>query len=151
MDRYENMVRGELLREVRRLDALINTPQLLDFAKAVQLEAMHQEARWGIGDAGKTPCDWHWLVAHLAGRALGHSKEAERLQAVVDALPEDDIDVRMAFDDLLAHHRQKAVHHTITAAAALAHWHASVLRKHTAMQPGPAPAIAALGEMAVWG
>lgn len=151
MDRYESMVRSELLRELRRLDALINTPELVDFAKAVRLESVHQEQRWGRADRdGKTPGEWHWLVAHLAGRALSHSQEAKRLQGIVAAMPVDDLDMRMAFGDLVAHHREKALHHTITTAAALAHWHASMMGKRTATQAGHGPAIRDLGEMAVW-
>lgn len=152
MDRYESMVRGELLAELRKLDALINTPELVDFAKAVHLEAVHQELRWGTPDReGKKPYDWLWLVAHLATRSLEHHKEAERLKSITDKLPAEIVDVRTAFGEQVAYHREKAVHHTITTAAAIAHWHASVLGKHTTMQPGHAPAIAEVGEMAVWG
>lgn len=130
-----------------RLDALINTPELVDFAKAVHMEAVHQEVRWGTEDReGKAPYDWHWLVAHLAGRALAAHAEADRLQGIVDRMPEN-VEVSRAFGDLIRHHREKAVHHTITAAAALAHWHASMLGKHTTMQPGHAGA-AAMAEMA---
>jgi hypothetical protein len=59
------------LDEARKLRALLNTPELLDFAKAVQLEAAHQRARWGSDhDAGKTDADWFWLIGYLAGKAL---------------------------------------------------------------------------------
>jgi hypothetical protein len=123
-----------------RLHALINTPELVDFAKAVHLEAVHQEDRWGTPDReGKQPYDWHWLVAHLCGRALEHHKEAERLAA----RGSDDPNGFIA--ESIAHHREKAVHHTITAAAALSHWHAAVLGKHTSMQPGSHAAATACG------
>lgn len=48
-----------------------------------------------------------------------------------------------------AHHREKAVHHCITTAAALANWHAAALGK-TNMRPGvdPAVVLAAAGVVA---
>lgn len=137
------------VRAAHALHKLMNTPELVDFAKAVQLEAAHQLDRWGTGDrTGKTPADWHWLVAHLAGRALEHHKEAERLQAEqadwtegLDA--EGKAAVGAHIHSQVAHHREKAVHHTITAAAVLAHWHAAVLTGYTEMQPGSPEAAAA--------
>lgn len=126
-----------------RLLKLINTPELVDFPKAVHLEAVHQELRWGTGDReGKKPYDWHWLVAHLAGRALEHHKEAERLHEQCALLRPDMEACNAVLREQIAYHREKAVHHVITTAAALEHWHASVLGKHTAMQPGSAQAIA---------
>lgn len=117
-----------------RLLALVNTPELVNFPKAVHLEAAHQLDRWGTEDRrGKEANDWFWLVGHLASRALEHHKEAERLVSQRHSL----------FFDQISYHREKAVHHCITAAAALNHWHASMLGKKTAMQPGHAPAIAA--------
>lgn len=96
---------------VQRDEALatLNTPELHDFAKAVRLEGAHQRAKWGTdGDDGKSPADWFWLVGYLAGKAL-----ASHVRGEVD----------------------KALHHTITAAAALANWHSAVLGK-TNMRPG---------------
>lgn len=59
------------IAERDRLHALINTPELVDFPKAVHLEAVHQLDRWGTTDRqGKAPNDWFWLVGHLASRAL---------------------------------------------------------------------------------
>ncbi len=121
-----------------RLVAIVNTPELVEFPRAVYLEAAHQEVRWGTTDReGKTPADWFWLVAHLATRALDHHKEAERIRSRwgVD-------EPNKAHSATIAHHREKAVHHCITAAAALSHWHASMLGKKTSMQPGHAPSIA---------
>ncbi|MEQ1686735.1 MAG: hypothetical protein ABL916_24040 [Burkholderiaceae bacterium] len=123
-----------------RLLALVNTPELVNFPKAVHLEAVHQLDRWGTTDRqGKEANDWFWLVGHLASRALEHHKEAERL--AVRLMPDDALHAYILND--IDHHREKAVHHCITAAAALNHWHASMLGKKTAMQPGHAPAIAA--------
>lgn len=98
-----------LHREIDRLQALLNTPELVDFTKAVQLEAAHQRERWpSEQDEGKTPADWFWLLGFLSGKAL---------QAHVLG------------------HREKALHHTISSAAALANWHAAILGK-TNMRPG---------------
>lgn len=117
-----------------RLLAIVNTPELIDFPKAVMLEAQHQEHRWGTSDReGKTPAAWFWLLSHLATRALEHHKEAERLEAMAEAS-----DPACDFTPSIAHHREKAAHHTITAAAVLNHWHAAVIGKHTAMRPASA-------------
>jgi hypothetical protein len=114
---------GEILALKERnaaLDALLNTPELVDFAKAVHLEAAHQIQRWGSDhDAGKEPEDWFWLVGYLAGKALHAIKSGNA---------------------------EKALHHLITTAAALNNWHAQVLGKSN-MRPGlPAdkqPAVSA--------
>lgn len=132
-------------RERDRLHALINTPELINFRDAVVLEAAHQrEHKGGENDAGKTPADWFWLVGYLAGRALEHHKEAERLAGIY--VPSVVPSVNEVFLDLVAHHREKAVHHTITAAAALANWHAAVIGAYTGMRPGCTPE--ALGPIA---
>ena len=127
---YDELIAARAERD--RLHALINTVELVDFPKAVLLESAHQEERWGTTDReGKTPYDWHWLVAHLAGRALSHHKEAERIEAML---------VKSGFThSQIAYHREKAVHHCITTAAALSHWHASMLGKHTNMRAGHVP------------
>jgi len=124
--------RNQLRDERDRLLALVNTPELHDFAKAVVLEAAHQRERWASdSDAGKTPADWFWLVGHLGTRALEHHKEAERVSTLA-SFNQD----HWVWEREIEHHREKAVHHTITAAAALANWHAAVLGLHTAMRPG---------------
>jgi hypothetical protein len=95
--------------EIGRLNALINSPEVLDFVKAVQLEAVHQRERWGADcDAGKTPADWFWLLGYLAGKALYAA---------------------------IAGNTEKALHHVITTAAAACNWHAAILGK-TDMRPG---------------
>lgn len=103
---------GELGRVRAERDALaqrLNTPELIDFAAGTISEAAHQRERWGSAhDAGKTPADWFWLVGYLAGKALhGHT----------------------------AGDRPKALHHTISTAAALANWHGAILGTHD-MRPG---------------
>lgn len=89
--------------------AKLNTPELHDFRDAVVLEAAHQRERWGSNhDVGKTPADWFWLLGHLSGKALAaHS----------------------------AGNTDKALHHTISSAACLSNWHASILGQ-TNMRPG---------------
>ena len=97
------------LAERDRLTALINTPEILDFVKAVQIEAVHQRERWGAAqDEGKTGADWFWLLGYLAGKALYCDKHGDR---------------------------EKLLHHIITTAAACANWHAQVLGKCD-MRPG---------------
>lgn len=106
------VVEAELRTEVDRLRGLLNAPELHDFSKAVVLEAAHQRERWPAdGDAGKAPEDWFWLIGWLAGKA-----------------------VRAAHDG----DRDKALHHTISSAAALANWHAALLGAHNDMRPGTA-------------
>lgn len=136
----------EAAAELRRLHAIINTPELLSFRDGVVQEAVHQRERWGTAhDGGKTPEDWYWLVGHLAGRALVHHREVERLTQQMGTHPGPI--AAMIFQDQIAHHQEKHVHHCITAAAALANWHAAVLGK-TNMRPGVDPAVvAAAGEV----
>lgn len=125
------------------LESIINTPELIDFPKAVMLEAQHQEARWGTSDReGKTPAAWFWLLSHLATRALEHHKEAERIGEQIEQRQVSTDENGMLVEVALLrvnqrHHREKAAHHTITSAAVLAHWHASVIGRHTSMHPGP--------------
>jgi hypothetical protein len=101
-----------VFQENEMLRAQLNTPQLHDFSKGVIAEAQHQRHRWGTNhDSGKTPADWFWLVGYLAGKAnMSH-----------------------AHGDV-----EKALHHTVTAAAALANWHAAILGQ-TNMRPGSDP------------
>lgn len=91
---------------------IINTPEIHDFIKAVPLEAQHQRGRWGTDhDSGKLPADWFWLIGYLAGKALAAH---------------------------IAGNTEKALHHTISSAAALCNWHSAILGK-TNMRPGIAP------------
>lgn len=103
---------SNLQEEVKRLTALLNTPETLDFIKGLQLETAHQRERWATShDAGKAPADWFWLIGYLAQKAMMSH---------------------------LAGDTGKALHHTITTAAALANWHAAILGKND-MRPGIAP------------
>ncbi len=95
------MERASERAELKRLRALLNSPELHYFKEGVVIEAAHQRERWGAQhDEGKEPADWFWLVGYLAGKAL-----AAHIGGDLD----------------------KAKHHTISAAAALANWHASVV------------------------
>lgn len=101
---------GFLIASHRSLRALLNTPEIEDFTKAVRLEAAHQIERWGaVDDRAKRPADWFWLVGYLAGKAL-HSQ--------------------------LAENRPKALHHCISTAAALCNWHAAIKGTDNRMRPG---------------
>lgn len=101
---------AELEAEVARLVDLLNAPELVDFASGVVREAAHQRERWPSDhDAGKQPSDWFWLIGYLAGKALAAA---------------------------LAGDRDKALHHCISTAAALANWHAALLGADTRMRPG---------------
>lgn len=83
--------------EVARLTAILNTPEVEDFTRGVVSEAQHQVYRWNEQhDATKTAWDWFWTLGYLGGKAA-HA-----------ALTRD---------------YEKALHHTITAAALLANWH----------------------------
>jgi hypothetical protein len=78
----------------------LNTPEIEDFASGVVLEAAHQRTRWGSAhDRSKSAENWFWLVGYLAGKAL---------RASIDG------------------NREKALHHTISAAAALSNWHQAI-------------------------
>ncbi len=90
--------------------AIINSPETADFMAAVPLEAAHQRERWGVDhDAGKTPEDWLFLVGYLGGKACAAARIGDT---------------------------EKAKHHTISTAAALANWHAALTRADTMMRPG---------------
>lgn len=87
------------------LHALINNPHTAEFLPAVQLEAAHQRDRWGEAhDRGKSAENWFWLVGYLAGKCL---------RAVITG------------------DREKALHHTISSAAALANWYEAIKRDTT--------------------
>lgn len=95
------------------LAAKLNSPELRDFAAGVVMEAAHQRERWGAAhDAGKEPQDWFWLLGYLGGKALKAHTSGDH---------------------------DKAMHHTISSAAALANWHAAISGAHTAMRPGIDP------------
>ena len=88
-----------------RLDALINNPQTAEFLSTVQAEAAHQRIRWGDAhDRGKSAENWFWLVGYLAGKCLRACITGDK---------------------------HKALHHTISSAAALANWYEAIKRDET--------------------
>lgn len=108
----------DLKAERDALRKLIDSPELHDFARGAVLEAAHQVERWGTDhDSGKTPADWFWLVGYLAGKAL-HAQTSGNTE--------------------------KALHHTISTAAALANWHRAINGAND-MRPGIDPALAEAG------
>jgi hypothetical protein len=104
------MARAREEGRVEARDKLVNTPETADFAAGVPLEAAHQRERWGSQhDSGKSPWDWFWLVGYLAQKAAASA---------------------------VAGDTEKAKHHTISTAAALANWHAQLSGKSNEMRPG---------------
>jgi hypothetical protein len=94
------MVVGAAWKELQRLDQLINSPHVVEFLEAVRLEAAHQVLRWGDDhDRSKSAENWLFLVGYLASKACRAQIEGDR---------------------------EKALHHTISSAAALMHWHAFI-------------------------
>jgi len=78
----------------------INTPEMDSFTDGVMVEAAHQRERWGEAhDRDKSADAWFWLVGYLSGKALRAAIEGDR---------------------------EKALHHTISAAAALFQWHEAI-------------------------
>lgn len=100
----------ELRERIAELEAERDTPETANFMKGVPLEAAHQRARWGVDhDEGKGPLDWFWLIGYLAQKA---------------AMAEINGDL------------DKAKHHTISTAAALANWHNRLAGEDCRMRPG---------------
>lgn len=117
---WETALGSELAQEVSRLQNLISTPELNDFDKGVPLESAHQIDRWGEAhDRSKSAENWYWLVGYLAGKALRASIQGDRA---------------------------KALHHTISAAAALRNWHSAIKRDTTGAGIGRDEDLAALDD-----
>jgi len=153
----------ETLGRVRKVMQLLNAPEIIDFAVAVQLEAAHQRARWGSDhDAGKTDADWFWLIGYLAGKALhnpddsaaGKARMWDQIRGLFwefgdEPTPTDALKI---FGEVIGewehHHRndpqrspeEAQLHRIITVAAAAANWHAAKLGQ-TNMRPGIATPV----------
>lgn len=96
---------AELHAELARLHAVINEPHTDDFLQATSIEKEHQRQRWGDAhDRSKSAEHWFWLVGYLAGKALRAAISGDR---------------------------EKALHHTISSAAALANWHDAISADQT--------------------
>lgn len=81
------------------LERVRDSPETADFIRGIQIEVAHQRERWKATDPVKTAADWFWLVGYLAGKALHSAMHGDS---------------------------KKALHHTVTAAAALANWHSAM-------------------------
>ena len=104
--------------EIERLTTLVNTPMFEPFDTAVKCEAAHQAHKWGtVHDRNKEPQEWYWLVGYLAGKAPRSHLSGDRT---------------------------KALHHTISSAAVLFHWHTHIT-KNLATQ-GPSDLETAIGK-----
>lgn len=102
--------RAELLAEVERLTALINSPQIVDFLDAAKIEAIHQRERWGVEhDAGKRVEDWVTLFIYLLGKLS---------------------------TSYWAGNHEKVLHHVITVGAVALNMHANLTGEDTRMRPG---------------
>lgn len=140
---------ARLRARVAELEAKLNTPEIVDFASAVVLEAAHQRQRWGSDhDAGKTDADWFWLIGYLSGKALHNPPSddcdcptnTEGLRALGVNLPPEQAETpegRAKFH-LAKCRNEKKLHRIITIAAAAANWHAAILGL-TDMRPGIEP------------
>jgi len=96
--------------ENERLDKLINTPHIKDFAQAVVLEACHQRERFGDShDSGKQASDWFWLIGRLAGKIL---------------------------NACVTNNKDKALHHCVSTAATLCNWFSAINGDDNSMRPG---------------
>lgn len=111
----------QLAAEVARLNAEINTPHTVDFLESVRLEAAHQVQRWGAPhDRQKSAEHWFWLVGYLAGKALRAALTGDRT---------------------------KALHHCISSAAALLHWHTAISRDESGCGQGKDADLAAIANV----
>ena len=91
---------AKLKAEIERLNKILSTPLIEEFFEAAKAEARHQASRsHEYHDDNKKPSEWFWLVGYLAGKAL---------QAHITG------------------DRRKGLHHTISSAAALMHWHQAI-------------------------
>ncbi len=78
----------------------LHKPILMDFFGGTKIEMSHQVERWGrTHDRNKAPQDWFWLLGYLAGKANAAATLGDR---------------------------DKALHHCISSAAVLGHWHAAI-------------------------
>lgn len=92
---------AELEAEVARLTEILNSPLYRVFLDSVEREAAYQEYRQEeYRDDGKSATDWYLTLGFLAGKA------------------------RAAH---LAGDYEKVLHHTVSSAAFLLHWHQAVL------------------------
>ena len=95
-------VMGHIVEDALAQKHAADVPEIEDFVAGVLTEAEHQKVRWGDAhDRDKSAENWFWLVGYLGGKALRAAVAGER---------------------------DKALHHTISTAAALSQWHAAIKR-----------------------
>ncbi|WP_050400466.1 hypothetical protein [Bradyrhizobium embrapense] len=96
-----------------RTAAALFSPEIQDWFEGTRLEAGHQVIRFAAEhDAGKTAFDWFWLVGYLAQKAAASAVDGDV---------------------------EKAMHHTISTAAALLNWHRHLSGASRLMRPGIDP------------
>ena len=101
----------EAMDEIDRLHNLLNIPETESFLRGLVLEAGYQVQKWGEPhDRQKAPQDWFWLLGYLGGKALRAHCDGDT---------------------------DKALHHTISSAAALLHWHRHIAGTDRVDLPGP--------------
>ena len=94
---------SRLTGEVTRLQNILNTPYISNFVQAVKNEAAHQiHSGQHATDEFKTPLDWFWTLGFLAQKAATAQQAGDN---------------------------KKALHHTISSAALMAHWHQQIMEK----------------------
>lgn len=104
-DRQALRIIRDALERGAIVEAMINSPETASFLLGVQLETAHQIEKWGEAhDRGKSAENWFWLVGYLAGKCLRAAITGDKT---------------------------KALHHTISAAAACANWHKAISRDET--------------------
>ena len=86
--------------ELERCVKILNTPQYDDWIESVKTEAQHQDWSGRASDDGdKWPAEWFGLVCHLAEKCVQAQTRGDWT---------------------------KALHHTISTAAVLMHWHGEI-------------------------
>lgn len=104
---------ASLRSRLERAENLLWSPINERFMEGVMREAGHQVARWGVDhDAGKEPEEWLFLGGHLMSKACMYARLGNA---------------------------EKAMHHTISAAAVCANWHAHIKGEETTFRPGLGP------------
>jgi len=89
-------------KEIKRLKGLIDSPEIHEFVKGVQIEAAHQRNKWGpTHDADKHAHDWFAVISYLHGKQ-----------------------VRNFWDE----DYEKYLHHIITMAALCCNWHSHAVK-----------------------
>jgi hypothetical protein len=84
--------------------ALLNTPEIEDFARGIVLEAAHQRQRWE--DSWKKDFDWHAVATYLLAKALLNPAQNDGTTG-----------------------KHARLHRLVAAGALVANWHAAVLAR----------------------